>query len=214
MSIPIIIVSYNRKTCLEQLLTRLDFYDNVIILDNNSTYEPLLDYYASIDREVVRLKENIGHLSPWYTDVIPKDSYYVVTDSDVVPDTHCPDDFVDFLLDCCRSDSNLLKVGLSLKIDDLPDHYALKQKVIDHESQFWERKSRVVEGVQLYDSPIDTTFAVYAPNSNHGLVPTLRTGEPYVAKHLPWYDDSSRLSDEELYYRGSMLPHVNNWNKS
>jgi glycosyltransferase involved in cell wall biosynthesis len=213
MSLPVIVVSYNRKTPLEMLLKRIEFYDNIIVLDNNSTYEPLLDFYSELDRPIIRLKENVGHLSPWLCGVVPSDTYYAVTDCDVVPTEECPDDFIDFLKDVCSKDHSLLKVGLSLKIDDIPDTYELKQRVIDHESQFWARE-RVINGITMYDSPIDTTFAVYAPNTHHSLVPSLRAGNPYVARHTPWYTDSSNLTDEELYYRNSMREEINNWNKS
>lgn len=214
MSIPIIIIAYNRLSCLRDLLNRLDFYENVIIVDNNSSYEPLLDFYSNLNREIKFLDSNIGHFSPWAAEIVPINSHYIVTDCDVIPDKGCPNDFVDFLLEICSSDPSLLKVGLSLRIDNIPEHYSLKSQVIDHESQFWSNKLHPKNGVELYNSPIDTTFALYAPNSAPGLVPSVRTGNPYTAIHTPWYTNSSELEDEEIYYRNSMNKNINNWNKN
>jgi hypothetical protein len=41
----------------------------------------------------------------------------------------------------------------------------------------------------------------------------LRTGSPYLARHLPWYVDSSRPTDEDRYYRDHLDPAVNNWDQ-
>ena len=30
--------------------------------------------------------------------------------------------------------------------------------------------------------------------------PCLRTKIPYEARHMPWYNDTNKLNDEEMYY--------------
>jgi hypothetical protein len=53
----------------------------------------------------------------------------------------------------------------------------------------------------VYDALIDTTFALYRPFAQGGADgPAIRTGGKYVAKHLPWYENSSNLSPETEYY--------------
>ena len=91
------------------------------------------------------------------------------------------------------------KIGLSLRIDNLPDHYKLKHKVIEWESKFYKIKND--DG--LYLAPIDTTFALYRPRvglSRSRFVEAYRTDFPYQAEHIPWYNDSLNPSDEEVYY--------------
>jgi hypothetical protein len=41
----------------------------------------------------------------------------------------------------------------------------------------------------------------------------LRTGFPYVARHLPWYADSAHLGDEDRYYRAHADPTISNWDQ-
>ena len=63
--IPIIINNRNRYTFLKQLIDTLrkDGYSNIIVLDNDSTYPPLLDYYNSCPAKVIFLKENLGFMA-------------------------------------------------------------------------------------------------------------------------------------------------------
>ena len=59
----------------------------------------------------------------------------------------------------------------------------------------------------VYKAEIDTTFALYKPfcGGKADLYhQTFRTGFPYVIKHLPWYEDSGNLSEEEIYYINSV----------
>ena len=50
--LPIVIINRDRLTCTKQLIERLleKHCDNIYILDSNSTYEPLLDYYLQISK--------------------------------------------------------------------------------------------------------------------------------------------------------------------
>jgi hypothetical protein len=96
-----------------------------------------------------------------------------------------------------------------LRIDDLPDRYSFKREVQDWESQFWEHE--IEHGV--YRADIDTTFALYRPGTTYSINRALRTGPPFVARHLPWYADSANLSEEELFYREHMSETVGNWNR-
>lgn len=58
--IPIIINNYNRLTMLKKLIDSLTSrgYTNIVILDNQSTYPPLLEWYAKCQFEVIRLPKN------------------------------------------------------------------------------------------------------------------------------------------------------------
>ncbi|WP_418982904.1 glycosyltransferase [Alistipes sp.] len=205
--IPIIINNYNRLEYPRRLIDYLTArgYDNIYIIDNHSTYPPLLKWYAECPFNVIRLKENVGYLSFNKTAVhkMFADQYFVYTDPDVLPAEECPDDFLEYFYRLLQRYPEAAKVGFSLKIDDLPDHFADKKHVIAWESRFWEKP---VEP-DVYEADIDTTFALYRPNfpvgsGRWGM--RLRTGGRYTARHLPWYIDSEHLSEEERYYQSSV----------
>ena len=176
-------------------------YHNIYIIDNDSTYPPLLDYYKECPYKVFRLDKNIGYLAIWKTDIYKQfwKSYYVYTDSDMEIDEGCPDSFMQKFIYILEKYPWSQKAGFGLRIDDLPDWYHNKESVILHESRFWE--NAVEEGI--YQAEIDTTFALYRPYSGgkaDRYQKTYRSGFPYVIRHLPWYADSSSLSAEDEYY--------------
>lgn len=200
--IPIIINNRNRLTSLKDLINFLEKagQKNIIILDNDSTYPPLLEYYNSTSIKVHRLGFNGGHLALWKTPFYKKfiNDFYVYTDSDVIPIKECPLDFMKHFREVLLKNPDVFKVGFSLKIDDLPDTFLNKGKVIAWEKQFYERPV----GHEFFQASIDTTFAMYRPWMKGGasLLKMYRTNYPYQARHMPWYVESNNLSEEEQYY--------------
>jgi hypothetical protein len=205
-NIPIIINNYNRLTYPKRLIAFLEEngYRNIVVIDNNSTYPPLLKFYESFSYEVIYEKINYGHLALWKSGLYKKfwTNYFVYTDSDVVPIAECPADFLKTFKDKLDDHYNLDKIGFGIRIDDLPNSFSLKKNVVSYESRYWEKE--VQPG--LYDAPIDTTFALYKPfsglkNNEVYTLKAYRMGSPYLVHHLPWYVDSNNLSKEEQYYR-------------
>lgn len=214
-SIPIIINNFNRLESLQKLIVSLENrgYHNIYIIDNDSQYPPLLEFYDSCKYRVFRLRKNVGYMSIWKTHIYDmfKKSWYVYTDSDVVLDEDCPDDFMAKFVGILNKYKHAQKVGFALRIDDLPDCFKNKSSVIQHEQKFW---STLVEK-GLYRAPIDTTFALYRPfcgGPADDYQITYRTGFPYVIKHLPWYTDSDNLSQEEQYYIKNVIKSTH-WSK-
>jgi hypothetical protein len=202
-AIPIIINNFNRLTYLKALIEALERmgYRNIYIIDNASTYAPLLQYYDNIPYTVFRLKENIGYLALWKTSIYKKfiNDYYIYTDSDVVPVEDCPHDFAEVFVNVLRKYKFAKKVGFALKLDDLPESYHLKSEVIKWESQFYNQQIEPL----IFKAPIDTTFALYRPRAKGGRNDNFlnfRTASPYIARHMPWYIDSNNLDKEELFY--------------
>ena len=200
--IPIIINNFNRLTTLKELIAALcqRGYRHIYILDNASTYPPLLDYYATCPFEVIRLDANLGFKALWKSGMYKRfcHDYYVYTDSDVVPIEACPADFLDYFYQVLKAHPLARKVGFSLRIDNLPDSYRYKERVLAMEMPYYKHP---VDG--LYRAPIDTTFALYRPRvglSRSRYVESYRTAYPYQAEHKPWYVDSAALTDEERYY--------------
>ncbi|WP_222621715.1 glycosyltransferase family 2 protein [Pontibacter cellulosilyticus] len=206
--IPIIINNRNRYTFLIKMIKSLKErgYRNIIILDNDSTYPPLLEYYKSSDIKVIRLNQNLGFKALEKIDLYKevRKGFFVYSDSDVLPHEDCPGDFLKFFLQILKSNPLVQKVGFSLKIDDIPDHFSKKNEVIKWESQFYTRKV----GENMFDATIDTTFALHRPyakiSTSGGHLKMIRVGYPYQAYHLPWYNDSKNLSEEEKYYVNSV----------
>jgi hypothetical protein len=206
-SIPIIIISFNQYFYLKQLVEFLiqNEYTNIVIVDNNSSYPPLLKYFEEIKKEVAihRLKTNEGHMVFWKNkEIFEKYSkgYYVITDSDIVPVSNCPHDFLSYFKSVLDAKPFISKVGFSLKIDDIPEANFNKQKIVDWESRFWTVKDKN----DNYIAPIDTTFAIYKPNSYHvaedKFYKAIRAKYPYMASHGGWYVDTANLNEEQSYY--------------
>lgn len=202
--IPIIINNRNRVSSLALLISALETrgYQNIYIIDNDSTYPPLLEYYKSCPYKIFYLGYNAGYASLWHSGLIKQfhHDYFAYTDSDITPATECPADFLQFFLDRLRSERNLYKIGLSLRIDDLPDCFELKAQVIAWERQFYNKPVDPF----FFEAVVDTTFALYKPGMVHGAnsyLRTYRSARPYELLHLPWYVDSKHLDAEEAYYR-------------
>lgn len=202
-TIPIVINNRNRHTTLKQLIDTLENfgYRNIYILDNQSTWPPLLEYYKSLPYEVIYLDGNYGYNAlekiPFYKKI--RKSYFVYTDSDVVPAPGCPPAFLAYFLNVLQQREEYQKVGFSLKIDDLPAHFTDRDKILEIERPYFGQPA----GDGLYEAPIDTTFALHRPYaliSTVGGYRMLRTAAPCEALHLPWYNNSSQLSEEEQYY--------------
>lgn len=88
---------------------------------------------------------------------------------------------------------NYNKIGLALQIDNLPDHYRLKNQVLGNEGPWW--KEKILENV--YKADTDTTFCLIKKCDQFD---SLRIAGDFTAKHMPWYLDLDNLNNEEQYY--------------
>jgi hypothetical protein len=184
--------------------------NEIFLIDNDSTYPPLLEYYKQTSHTVIYLGKNIGHTSLWAAGVVDQhcpDGYYVYTDPDVIPVPGCPLDVLEKFAGILDENGWCNKVGFGLKTDDIPDHYKFKDNVLRWEQQFW--KYEIEPG--LFSAPVDTTFALYRQRS-YSIYNSLRTGPPYVARHTDWYIDSQNLTEEEQYYRAHARKDLIHWN--
>lgn len=204
--IPVIINNYNRIDYLQRLIDWLEKAQmrHIYIIDNASTYPPLLNYYKETKHIVIRLEANIGYKALWDTSIhlwlrgLP----YIYTDPDILPIDECPLNAVQFFQETLAKYKEVNKVGFGLQIDDLPDFYPSKSDVIKWESKYWNNPI----GENLYKADIDTTFALYRSfSADQQWGKTLRTGGKYLAKHLPWYENPQLPSAEELYYRKTAI---------
>ncbi|GGF51839.1 hypothetical protein GCM10011519_27340 [Marmoricola endophyticus] len=211
-AMPVFVVCRDRVSSLLRLLGWLDDegMTNIVLVDNASTYPPLLRFYERTHHRVVRLGANLGHHAAWdagLVDSVAGRKPYVVTDPDVVPE-EAAHGAVRTFIRLLNRHPTYVKVGFGLRIDDLPDQYAGKQDVLDWEASAWQHAI----GPEVFHAPIDTTFAVYRPSVRAPtLGPAIRTGGRLVARHEPWYVDSARLDEEERYYRDHARADVTTW---
>lgn len=212
---PVFIIVRDRLTPLEQLVSWLESIGQteLWLIDNASTYPPLLHFLETTTHQVVRLEHNLGHRSPWLSGAVQRHArgrHYIVTDPDIVPDVDCPPNALRHFRKLLRRHRDIDKVGFGLRIDDLPHHYPHRDQVREWEQRFWRDE---VEP-SVFRAEIDTTFAMYRPPGNPDHQRALRTGAPYVARHTPWYLDPDQLSEEDLYYRRHANPAISNWDQN
>lgn len=201
MKIPAFIINYNRLTLPKNMAEFLSQNENIDVyfVDNNSTYQPLLDWYNECPYKVIHMGGNYGHTVFWdkklYKEYV-KEGYYILTDSDLDL-SNIPNDWLEVLLEGLNR-YKYAKVGFSLETDDLPPSH-FKNEIVAWESQFWAPKARQLDEMYI-EAHIDTTFALHRTNE-HGIYSSVRVNRPYTAKHVPWYyTDFDILPEDEKYY--------------
>lgn len=196
---PILINCRDRVADLKNLVDWLKRagHQRIILLDNCSSYMPLLDYYQTCGCEVRWLGNNLGSRAPWIAGIVPNEPW-VYTDPDIMPIERCPVDAVSYFGELLERHPTVAKVGFGLYMDDLPLNFRYRE---------WEegpsiRGPFMEAGARR--SLIDTTFALYRAGVPEFRYEAIRTEFPYQARHRcpSWY--GGPVSEEERYY----LDHV------
>lgn len=224
--IPVIINNFNLLTYPKKMVRILLDWDGVgeiFIVDNNSTYRPLLDWYQLIKSHkrvnVIRCNSNFGHTAPWAME-LPKQltrqfqcRYFVITDPDLDL-SGCPADTLTQMIDQYRTlpygsydyqaragdpfagakISYRMKIGLGIRIDDVPADALFYTEM---ETRYHEQP---MHGDLVQLAPVDTTFALY--DSVYGVragVGGVRMVEPFEVRHLPYYFTAETLKQDDEY---------------
>jgi hypothetical protein len=208
MRIPIIINNRDLLTYPREMLAAIKMFDyvgDIFIVDNGSTYEPLLAWYETKPCEVIRTDNN-GFMSPWITGLPNRlgSEFYIVTDPDLDLSI-TPTDCIPFIIEKLSKYESFAKIGLSLNnwnvSSDSPYHEFLKGWA----ARTWDINS-VNDGL-LLNQPIDTVFAVhhskrYNPANHYGNG-SCATYLPYSANHIPWeftYEMNQNMEVENYEY--------------
>jgi hypothetical protein len=213
MNIPLLILSFNQLTYLRNLINWFRYYypnNDIYIIDNASSYPPLLEYLSDIHGKdnsyVFNFKFNEGSIN--LKNVIDKRiatnyEYYIISDPDIMPHMSTPTNFLNVFRHCI-DDLGYHHVGFCLKIDDIPQN---KVTTIEQSRPFWQEPIIVsYEGKNYtaYKAPIDTTFALYKsaegweyPMRNEWWNNSLRM---FDAFHLPWYLNGNNINEEMVNY--------------
>lgn len=201
MNLTVVINNRNRLSTTKKLVEDLLYRNstNIIIIDNESSYPPLLEWYKTLSDNIkVYYCPNYGHHAIFHSKLLDdiKEDWCFYSDADIQLNENMPNDYQKIMFDLANS-YNYTKIGLALKIDDLPDHYMLKEQVVRNESRWWVQK--VIEDV--YRADTDTTFCLIKKCDQFD---SLRIAGDFTAKHMPWYLDLDNLTEEERYYHDNL----------
>jgi len=208
---PVIINNFNRLSStrgMYEFLAKRHF-TNITILDNGSTYPPLLQWYDGLpEGAVYRFGQNFGAHSLFtsgYLEKLKHHEYIVYSDPDLELNPAMPGDFLEIMRGLLVK-YNERKIGLALRIDDVPDSCSRNcySGSIDHEKQFWV--DELEQGV--YRAMVDTTFCLLHRPVNHDYR-ALRIAGDHTARHLPWYQEYASLNEEEKYFIETATVHSN-----
>ena len=217
-NLPIYIINFNRLSYLKLMISTLEKYGlhNIHIIDNVSTYPPMVKYLKKTPYKVHYMQKNYGHMVFFWADEfksIRENEYYVLTDPDVIAIEDCPADFMDYFYYLLQQYPQFNKVGFSLKTDDVNGTSEARDLLQKWERQFYKKRLNKLKPY-LYASSIDTTFAMYRPQKewkSKDFYKAIRTGFPYTARHLPWYKDLHNPDEEDKFYNKTDCG-SGNWN--
>ena len=206
-NIKIVINNRNRLTTTKNMVEKLlsiNPDEEIIIIDNASTYPPLLEWYKQImDKVMITFRNNEGHLALWSTGLYKElGEYFIYTDADIILPQNLPLDWKEIMFNTMMKYPEFKKIALGLRIDDLPENYLFKYQVKRNEGRWW------LEEVEpnLYKADTDTTFALMK-NFGDNCYPSLRIcREDLICRHHGWYLSLDNLDEEEKYY----LEHLEN----
>ncbi len=201
-NIPIILLNRNRLTTTKKLVDQLTDigYKNIYILDIDSTYLPLLEYYENCPAKIIYTTENIGHKGFWekgYIKMFKNNSWIVISDSDIELNKNTQKGFIEQMVNIAK-DYRVDKAGLAIEYLDIPEE-KMRNAVWPTEERYW--KNRLPHSThEVYNAIIDTTFQVIKPTCPYGWhYPAVRiAGDGYICKHIPWYTQIP-LSEEDKF---------------
>jgi len=195
MLVKAIIVNRNLLTTLKatiEFLRKEVRVEEIHILDQSSTYPPLLEWYKTIPEIVHYSKNNSGPYVAWDASIDHlREGMFIVADPDCTYD-NVPSDWLDVMINVLDK-SGAFKIGFSLDIEDLPNT-EIGIQAHTHESKYWEK-----ENEYGWEAHVDTTFALYKPHSVFSY-DAIRLDKPYCIKHTPWYLDVTSIPEEWQYY--------------
>jgi len=203
---------YNRLTWAKTLCEFIEGCGHeVILMDNGSTYQPLLDWYSNCPYKIHFMGNGVYNRGLWDSGLVGDEKNYILTDPDLDLSS-VPKDFAEKLKQGLYNNPDVMKCGLSLKIDDLPQNDYTKE-IISWEKKWWEKPQ---DKNGFYMSDLDTTLALYDSERtkkfyNDGFFLAVRSPMPYVARHLPWYNTPENVTEEERYYMNSVIGVRGQW---
>lgn len=199
MNYPIFITNMNRLSTVKKMVSDLFAMNgnaDITIIDNASSYPPLLKWYKEMEGSVNIIK-NIQNKGPWTffyggTYIGAKEEYYVYTDADLELNSNMPYNWQEIMFEYIQRYDR--KASLALKLDDVPEG-ELKERIKNHQNICWYP----TEEKDVYRAITDMTFSMDAKNKGYRYE-SVRLAGDFECRHIPWYIDINNISDEERYY--------------
>lgn len=215
MNTPLIVPVFNQLTYLKNILNWWKWYapnQPVYIVDNNSDYGPLLEFYVNMKYENVYLgsfgenecSKNIRRTIDG--EIQGKYDYYCLSDPDISIHPSTPPNFLEIWKDYIDN-KGYHHVGFNLITEGLPEWLHDREMKIRNEKEFLQNPVETSHGFIGYRAPIDTTFAMYTTKNSGWHSPmngqdwgnSLRIFESF---HLGWYQHPDYVNPEmDHYYR-------------
>lgn len=177
---------------------------NVILIDNNSTFPPCVEWLKNCPYKVHHMEKNEAPWAFFTTDLYHQytDRYFMISDSDQSI-TGIPDDWIEVLMKGLEeTEDGVWKSGLSQRIDDLPDNpYA--REIYEYEKNFYTNVNRF----GYYKVAMDLGIAIYDrerrgnnPIREKDWYNAVRSPLPYASQHRDWYLTPDQFREEDIYY--------------
>lgn len=228
---PIFIITYDRLEVLKKSMQ--SYYDyiktpfEIVIIDFGSTYGPTVEFLKYLEHKRVKVywKKKISHkfglnsinevIQDYFED--HPSSNYVVTDPDIALD-NVEGDALRVYAHLLENLSRINVAGPMLRIDDIPDYYPPKKRLISSSLHVYYHSRKVntiqYEGkaIRYIFAPIDTTFGM-SRAGKHWVrhMRGVRVLSPYSARHLEWYLNPSNLTQDQKYYRDHASKKLAHW---
>lgn len=231
MHMPLYILCRDRLECTRQMVDWFRDADGVsaiILVDFNSTYPPLLEYYRTCGLRIWPM--GVDGPAPWFFQTrnvhrldlsggagpvvsanlvsiaLEPSDFYAVSDCDCVP---CADTPKDLLLHLAHAHDDLSACEVRPGCRGI--YKAGPGLRIDDLPEHYPYRDAVRRAESTFwrrqvapgwwDADIDTTLAVYRGDWwNQTSFAAVRSDHPYVVRHHPWYSDFRHLPDDERYY--------------
>jgi hypothetical protein len=199
--IPYYIVVFNR---LAGLKYALDFVERSllplrpVILDMGSTWPPFIEFRDSRGLEVIKYPFGMGPRDLWTSGEITKlgAGPFFLSDGDI-DFKSLPSQGFHELKKISEKYPWFPKIGLSLKISDIPNDIE-GQRVKIWEEDNW----RIPFHENIYLCGTDTTIAYYPRRETTFFYrPSLRLGGEFTVSHYPWYERDETPTEESAVYR-------------
>lgn len=205
-NMPVVVIGYNQFSYIKNMVKQMEKYtSDIIVIDNNSTFKPLLDYYDNdFKYTLLRQKTNLGH-TVYLKDFVQKfvGDTYILTDPDLLFNPKLPDNFIQNLLDISKY-FEASRIGFALLIDS--DDIRTDIPVKSWEAQFWKEKIVYPPNrkIDLYKADIDTTFCLI---NKKFYQPHMRIAGDYTCIHMPWHTNFQNKLEKgefESYLQGNI----------
>lgn len=220
--IPIIIPVFNNLTYTRDTV---NFFhnmgqENIVLVDNASSYEPMIDYFKNVSNDVNIITQNVNAGPRQFFEdkgvysLLPE--YFIVTDPDLKFSNKLPTDFIDILIDV-HNNFDVFKVGSSLNLN------LLERNVLDEVYSIWGKQNTIRNIEQgyytnqvgsigedsIWSAPIDTTFALYKKsNFKNNFLEAVRIDGRFCVDHLGWLNPSPLPEEEYLFYINNLEKNI------